>query len=190
MPTSPPGTCNNRVVAGPRSMARRFSNRGFTLIEIIVVVLIIGVIVSFASLALRRSADDVLQDEAERLALLLSTASDLAVMRSREYGLLLDEQAYLFLELGDDGWQTTAERAFDLHELPEGFKLTLRSEGTDIVARRISEQSPAIEEDPQVLIMSNAEITPFEIEVSAFDTETRWRLGLDERGSVALESLQ
>jgi general secretion pathway protein H len=190
MPTSPTGTCNSRVVPAPRSMARRCSNRGFTLIEIIVVVLIIGVIVSFASLALRRSSDDVLQREAERLALLMRTASDLAVMHSREYGLLLDEQAYLFLELGDDGWQMPAERAFDLHELPEGFTLTLRSEGTDIVARRISEQAPAIEEEPQVLMMSNADITPFEIELSAFDTATRWHLGLDERGSVALETLQ
>lgn len=171
-------------------MPPRCSNTGFTLIEVIVVVLIIGVIVSFASLALRGSADEALQREAERLDQLMRSASELAVMRSREYGLLLDEQAYLFLELGDNGWEMAAERAFGLHKLPEGFKLSLRSEGTDIVARRIGDQPPSVEEEPQVLMLSNAEVTPFEIELSAYDTGTRWRLGLDERGSIALEELK
>jgi general secretion pathway protein H len=189
MPISGTGSCSRRLRRDPgRAPARRAA--GFTLIEVIVVVLIIGVIVSFASLALRGSVDDILAREAERLALLMRSASDLAVMRSREYGLLLDEDAYIFLELGDEGWQIPPERGFDLHELPESFRLTLRSEGTEIVARRLSEEAPRIEEDPQILMMSNADITPFELELSSFDTEDRWRIGLDERGAIALESLQ
>lgn len=189
MPTSGTGSCSSRTRHGPGGSPARAA-AGFTLIEIIVVVLIIGVIVSFASLALRGSVEDVLAREAERLALLMRSASDLAVMRSREYGLLLDEEAYIFLELGDEGWQIPPERGFDLHELPESFRLTLRSEGTEIVARRLSEQASRIEEDPQILMMSNTDITPFELELSSFESETRWRIGLDERGEIALESLR
>jgi general secretion pathway protein H len=192
MPTSGTGTCNRptarRSAPAPRILPA--AARGFTLIEIIVVVLIIGVIVSFASLALRGSVDDTLAREAERLTVLMRSASDLAVMRSREYGLLVDEGAYLFLELGDEGWQIPTERGFDLHELPETFKLTLRSEGTEIVARRLSEEAPQIEEDPQILMMSNSDITPFELELSSFEVETRWRIGLDQRGEIALEPLR
>jgi general secretion pathway protein H len=60
--------------SAPGSEARARSARGFTLIELIVVVALIAVATAVASLALRDPAADKLEHEAVRLAALLESA--------------------------------------------------------------------------------------------------------------------
>ena len=55
--------------------------RGFTLVEVLVVLAIIGVIVALAQVRFAPSAEQVLDTEARRLALLLEAARDEAMMQ-------------------------------------------------------------------------------------------------------------
>lgn len=55
---------------------------GFTLLEIMVVLVIIGIVLTLAVVRLDPPADRVLQQEAERLALLFEAARDEAIARS------------------------------------------------------------------------------------------------------------
>ncbi|MBN3818736.1 prepilin-type N-terminal cleavage/methylation domain-containing protein, partial [Paraburkholderia sp. Se-20369] len=57
--------------------------RGFTLLEMLVVLVIAGLLVSLASLSLTRNPRTDLREEAQRLALLFETAGDEAQVRAR-----------------------------------------------------------------------------------------------------------
>lgn len=75
----------------------RQRERGFTLIEIMVVMVIVGVMVGMISLVASGNRDKrELENEARRLIAVLQMAADEAVMQNVEIGLELTEDGYSF----------------------------------------------------------------------------------------------
>lgn len=110
-------------------MSRQQNSRGFTLIEILVVVIIIATISSLALLSLSLVGDDrELDRERRRLASLIQVAQDEATMQGRELGLELLRSGYRFVEFDPFTYQWS-EVAYDdlfrLRQLPEGMELEL-----------------------------------------------------------------
>jgi type II secretion system protein H len=77
--------------------------RGFTLIEMLVVVLIIGIIVALAGAQLMRSPGEAVRDESEHLALLLQAARDEAILQGRVFAFGAARDSYRFMRLDRDG---------------------------------------------------------------------------------------
>ena len=77
--------------------------RGFTLIEMLVVVLIIGIIVALAGAQLMRSPGEAVRDESEHLALLLQAARDEAIRQGRVFAFGAGRDTYTFMRLERDG---------------------------------------------------------------------------------------
>lgn len=87
-------------------------SNGFTLFEIIVVVFIIGVIVTFASLSIGQHSDRYVEDEAKRLHHLLRLAAEEAILRSQELSLLLTSTGYKFALLQGPKWEPVTDDPF------------------------------------------------------------------------------
>lgn len=166
---------------------------GFTLLELMLVLLIIGLAVSTVSFsAFSNSAAERLQQQVQQLKLNIEMASEFAVLNQLTLGIRLDEkrQSYRFMIYGADGqWEEILEpKIFDPIALAGDpmIELTLQdlewqdSDGLgfgQLVDDELSVSSDEVsigDEDeekpkpPQILLLPTGEITPFEWELAWF----------------------
>jgi len=96
--------------------------RGFTLVEVLVVVVIVGITLSPVVVNFGRDDKRVLADEAQRLALLLEHAHDEAVASSNQLSWAADAQGYRFaVATGPDSWTPlTTDEIFRPREWTHG----------------------------------------------------------------------
>lgn len=139
------------------------ASRGFTLIELLVVMVVVGLLVALATVSiggdsLRRDLDN----EAEKLVLLMETASEQAILNNSELGLLFDEESYQFLIYQDDkrSWEPSPERTFRSREIPEWLSITTIIESE---APRLTADEDRVR--PDIVFFSSGETTPFEVEL-------------------------
>jgi general secretion pathway protein H len=80
--------------------------RGFTLIELLVVLVIIGLVLGLVTLNAAPSGRQALQQDAQRVALLLQLARDEAIVRNRPIAFEASPQGYRFLVRENREWKT------------------------------------------------------------------------------------
>ena len=94
--------CVLRVLGGEKSShpgSRPLNGRGFTLIEVVVVLMIITIILGMVGVNLTRNPADILREEAERLALVLQNAQQEAILEGRMFEFTYSETGYRFSRL-------------------------------------------------------------------------------------------
>lgn len=133
MPTSVPGNERGRLARTPwlrRSGAR--SSAGFTLLEMLVVLVIAGLLVALVTLAPSRNRRAELEEEAQRLASLLESAGDEAQVRSTVIAWQPVEGGYQFFERTQTGaWAPMAEGLFRPHRwTTDGTSASIRYTGS------------------------------------------------------------
>ncbi|MFC3107867.1 type II secretion system minor pseudopilin GspH [Undibacterium arcticum] len=88
--------------------------RGFTLIELLVVLVIVGITLGVAAFNAMPSDRQALQNEAQRIALLLQLARDEAIVRNRPVAFEAEPQRYRFLVRDDNSWNIITQAQDDL----------------------------------------------------------------------------
>lgn len=152
---------------------------GFTLIEIVVVIVIIAVLVNFAVLSFSRVAgSSPLQEESNRLHTLLRMASEEALLRSRLIGVDVTEEGYAFLRLDKGEWKPLEDDLFRSRELPDELHLSIATT-----------QPPGDDEEkrtPEIILLNSGEMTPFELKISSRESDDYYRLSGSETGELEL----
>jgi len=168
---------------------KRCASPGFTLIEIMVVVVIIGIMVTFAVLSIgSRGLDERLSLEARRLQELISLASDQAVLQGVELGFVQTETGYEFLELKDGKWIPAGDGPLRSRDMPEPLFISLTVEGRRVAPIKTGEAAdPKTELKPQVLLLSSGEGSEFVLDVRAQQYAPHFVLQGDVLGRLKME---
>ncbi len=154
-------------------------SRGFTLIEILVVVVVVSIAMSVVVATFGGS--DRSQEYTgymQRLALKVEMARDKAVQRNREWGLHVSEEGLSFSEYDavNQLWVVQSQRPFNASEFARQLEFSIEVEafaGIDVSAETFAqpaEDDYSLEGDadeeadfPDVVFFSSGEVTPFEL---------------------------
>jgi general secretion pathway protein H len=156
------------------------TQRGFTLIEVMVVVILIGILINAAVLSFgRNSPEDLLEREALRLSSLIGLASEEALLRSELIGVDIGEETYGFLRLEEGEWQPMDDNLFRTRELPQGMLFSIAS------TQQVGEDNE--ENIPEIILLNSGEMTPFELKLSSDLIDSYYRLTGTETGERTLD---
>jgi len=157
---------------------------GFTLIEIMVVLVIMSIAAGFAVISLDfNNVEDTLEEEAKRIAALSQLANDEAILQGRELALQIDDEGYRFLRLEDKTWEVIEnDKLLRSRELTEGIQIDLNVEGIT------NSQAKAL--GPLIIFYTSGEQTAFELNLIGPNREFEYRLKGDTQGRLVYPNEQ
>lgn len=172
--------------------------RGFTLIEILVVIVIVATMISIAVLSLGIAGEDEEVDtERRRLAALIEVVQDEAMMQGREFGIELMTTGYRFVEFDPLArvWaEIPGDDLFRTRTLPEGVEFELYIDEKRIELSNDPKKlddpdkpdlSPTAElYTPHLFVFASGEGTAFELRLRRLSTDYQLVLLGDVLGQI------
>ncbi len=154
--------------------------RGFTLIEIVVVMLIIGIVLSVVSVNLSPDRETPVRDEAQRLVLLLQTAQQEAILQGKVLAVALEREGYAFQILNEklEFKPLDGDAVLRPRPLPQGIVIS----GVDIEGA--PENNGA--QPPRLILLPTGELPAFTVTFSRGDI--RWQVKGVLTGKIAARS--
>jgi general secretion pathway protein H len=156
--------------------------QGFTLIEVMLVIVLIGVMVSAVQFTFSgNKAEQLLEQNSARFAGVFDVAAEYGLLNNIELGLFVEKNTYQFLGYDGVSWSPIASNPmFEVFTLPEGIEITLQLDDLPIEEPLLFDSSLLINEDqddnfteaekkkiiPQVYMLSGGDITPFSLTFS------------------------
>ncbi|MEO8064958.1 MAG: type II secretion system minor pseudopilin GspH [Pseudomonadota bacterium] len=183
MPTSATGTSISN-----RARATSGRARGFTLIEIMVVVVIIGVITAVFIVTFSSGRhDEQLEREAQKLDALFDYVREQAELQTRDYGFRINDREYSFVVfdvLGNEWRPVEEDDALRVRTFPEGLEPSVVVDGRKIV---LDEKKKEIEDfAPTILFFANGDLSSFEVMLKREGGGEQARIYSDEQTNIQL----
>lgn len=135
----------------------RMTNRmakGFTLIEILIVIVIISIVSGVALVTLSNNKNKQLENFAKQLTRLITLAEQEAMLQPATLGLAFYQHSFQFFNYKpseDNPWQAIKTGNLGLHKIPEHIQLTLR----------VNDEIKTLDGKPHILLSESGDITAF-----------------------------
>jgi general secretion pathway protein H len=181
---------------------KRYAQRGFSLLELLVALFVVVIITSLASLGVNSGGSDIELDARVRsLADISGYAVDEAQMRGVSMGLLVEQKndgaddyfEYGWWENSAEGWRRPAvdEDIYGDQRFPPGLEVELELEDLPVATGAVDSIEAAEEGEtiqPQVMFYASGEVTPGALNILSIETgDLLWRVEWDLLGRFVLK---
>ena len=177
-----------------RGNAFKMRSKGFTLVEILVVVVIMAVVISLAVLSIGVTGRDAqLDEESRRIEGLVGLLHERALLEGRDFGMRIEPTAYEFVvyEPFRDRWlPMDQEREFRHRDLAKGLSMQLQLDSQNVVLKQIDRHlsGDKTAPRPQLAIAASGEGTPFRLTLQRLETKAQAAVSGDALGKVSRQS--
>ena len=168
-------------------------NKGFTLVEILVVIVIMAVVISITVLSVSSTGrDSQLDEESRRIEGLIGLLHERALLEGRDFGLRIEPAAYEFVVYDSrrDRWMMLdQEREFRHRDLPKGITFQLQLDSHTVVIKPIDRNLASGDQpNPQLAIAASGEGTPFRLTLLRDGTQAKASVNGDALGKISREN--
>jgi general secretion pathway protein H len=173
----------------------RASLRGFTLLELLVVLVIIGVMVAMVTLSTNvLGQDSQVEEETRRFWAVLRQAREEAELQSIDLAVFVGSTEYEFLRFDNrrNEWRQVADDTlYAPRTLPAGLRFRIWLEGRELVLKPgLPDRSKKDENQkwpPQLTVLSSGDVAPFELQLERDNAPALWRMTSQVDGDLRVE---
>jgi general secretion pathway protein H len=168
--------------------------QGFTLVEILVVVVIMAIVIGMALLSINVTGrDQQIDQEGRRIEGLLSLLHDRALIEGRDFGMRIQPTGYDFeyYDTRRGRWiRLDQEREFRKRDLPKGLSFQLQLDSTVVVLKPVD---PNLTDDsapppPQIAIAASGDASPFRLTLMRDGSQATASVSSDTMGKLSLQT--
>jgi len=181
-------TKQSRISGLPRlaKNARLAMTLGYTLIEILIVLFIISIVTTTALLTISHNSNKTMESFADQLMQTLTLAEEQAILQPSVIGLHVDEQSFRFSSLQEEAasqkntWVPLQDSILGKHRIPNGIEVSVKVDAASADAEK---------KNPQIIISTNGEATPFTIYVGKPGEKPLYAIRGEADGSISNKML-
>lgn len=162
--------------------ANNLNEKGFTLIEVMVVVVLIGIMASLIRFTTgTNSEEESLKFESAKFAAIFEVAAEYGLLNNMELGLIVEQNSYHFVAYDGTHWVDIPRQEWQAHvRLPREVIISLELDDLPIEEpllfdseslreqdeenfRNLSKEEQKQKKIPQIYMLSGGDITPFSL---------------------------
>lgn len=170
--------------------AMKIKNNGYTLIEILIVILIISIVTSVALLNINNNKNRRIESFANEFLQMMTLAEENAMLQPQILGVTLSDHAIRFLAYESaaiekkNKWQPWQNDSLSPLNVPDDIELRLVTLTSSVSATKID----ANDDDqtiPQIMLSTNGDVTPFTLYVGKKGEKPRYAISADADGNIS-----
>jgi len=157
---------------------------GYTLIEILIVLFILGIVTSVALLSIGRNDNKQMESFANEITQIMTLAEEQAMLEPNVLGLSIAEHSFEFASLqptkgsNKKAWLPLEDVILGKHPIPKNIQLGIVLGGGALDADKEKSKGP------QIIISMNGDMTPFTIYVGKRGEKPKYAIIGDGDGNV------
>jgi general secretion pathway protein H len=154
----------------------RNSSNGYTLLEVLIVILIISIVATVASMTIHFNKNKQMETLAHEIANLITLAEEEAIARPAVLGLAFTSHQFQFFiyQENNHAWQPLTNKVFRARTIPNDVQMTLTIHNTIIP----NEGKPAL------IISTSGDIPAFTISIGKTEQKPLYQVVGEANGKV------